>query len=80
MKCEMQIRFKIWSKSNEFNFAFRSESNFNLGLEFQNKQTWLKWISSFKSISKVLVLIMSIILDMLFFPEWSQWLIILYVF
>ena len=80
MKCEMQIRFTIWSKSNEFNFAFRSESNFNLVLEFQNKQTWLKWMSSFKSTSKSLVLIMSIILDMLFMPEWSQQFLILYVF
>ena len=80
MKCEMQIIFTIWSKSNEFNFAFKSKSNFNLVLEFQNKQTWLKWISSFKSTSKVLVLIMRIILDMLFFPEWSQRFVILYVF
>ena len=75
----MQIRFTIWSKSNEFNFTFRSEFNFNLVLEFQNKQTWLKWMSSFKSTSKALVLIMSIILDMLFVPEWSQQSLILYV-
>ena len=80
MKCEMQIRLTIWCKSNEFNFAFRSEYNFNLVLEFQNKQTLLQWISSFKSTSKALVLIMSIILDMLFMPRWSQWFIILYVF
>ena len=80
MKCEIQIRFTIWSKSNEFNFALRSESNFNLVLEFQNKQTWLKWMSSFKSTSKALVLIMSIILDLLFMNEWSQRFLILYVF
>ena len=49
-------------------------------LEFQNKQTWLKWMSSFKSTSKALVLIMSIILNMLFMPEWSQQFLILYVF
>ena len=78
MKCEMKIRFTIWSKSNEF--TFKSESNFNLVLEFQNKQTWLKWMSSFKSTSKSLVLVMSIILDMLFMPEWSQRFLILYVF
>ena len=69
MKCEMKIRFTIWSKSNEFNFTFRSEFNFNLVLKFQNKQVWLKWMSSFKSTSKALVLIMSIILDMLFMPR-----------
>ena len=80
MKWEMQIIFIIWSNSNEFNFVFRSESNFNLVLEFQNKQTRLKWMFSFKSTSKALVLIMSIILDMLFMPEWSQWFLILYVF
>ena len=80
MEFEMQIRFTIWSKSNEFNFSFRYESIFNLVLEFQNKQTSLKWMSSFKSTSKALVLIMSIILDMLFMSEWNQWFIILYVF
>ena len=38
MEFEMQIRFIIRSKSNEFNFTFRSEFNFNLVLKFQNKQ------------------------------------------
>ena len=80
MEFEMQIGFIIWSKSSEFNFTFRSKFNFNLVLEFQNKHTWLKWMSSFKSTSKALVLIMSIILDMLFMPEWSQLFLILYVF
>ena len=78
MKCEMQIRFIIWSMSNEFKFSFRSESNCNLVLEFKNKQTWLKWMSTFKSTSKSLVLIMSIILDMLFMPKWNKWFLIFY--
>ena len=80
MEFEKQIRFIIWSKSNEFKFTFRFEFNFNLVLKFQNKQVWLKWMSSFKSTSKILVLIMSIILDMLFMPEWIQLFLILYVF
>ena len=76
----MQIRFIIWSKSNELNSTFRSEFIFNLVLKFQNMQVWLKWMSSFKSASKALVLIMSIIPDMLFMPEWIQLFLILYVF
>ena len=54
--------------------------SFNLVLEFQNKQVWQKWMSSFNSTSKAHVLIMSIIPDMLFMPEWSQRFLILYVF
>ena len=57
----MKIGFIIWSKSNEFNSTFRYEYIFNLVLKFQNKQVWPKWMSSFKSTSKALGLIMSII-------------------
>ena len=64
MEFEMQIRFIVWSKSNEFNLTFRSEFIFNLVLKFQNTQVWPKWMSSFKATSKALGLIMSIISDM----------------
>ena len=79
MKFEMQIRFIIWSKSNEFDSTFRFEYIFNLVLKFQNKQVWPKWISNSKITSKALGLIMSIISDMLFMPKWSQLFLILYV-
>ena len=76
----MKIGFIIWFNSNEFNSNFRSEYIFNLVLKFQNKQVWQIWMSNSKITSKYLSLVMSIVSDVLFMPEWGQLFLILYVF